>query len=184
MKNMEEMVKKIEINTKFIKEEIVIDVKYVEKDTESMIVIDSGAPVSLVSSTWLENYLKEAKVDDEEVERSGSNRRFRLGKTLYISVEKVKFPVMMKTDGDDLVKWEVTADVIESDEVTFLCGEETLMNWRTTLDFRERKLGFKEIKKEVQLIKESHMLVKLELVGRWRDEDAVFLIKKRRTCRL
>ena len=78
--------------------------KYVERDTENMMVIDSGAPVSLVSSAWLENYLKEAKVDDEEVEKSSSNRRFRLGKTLYISVEKVKFPVVMKTDGDNFIK--------------------------------------------------------------------------------
>ena len=87
------------------------------------------------------------------MEISGDNQIFRLGKTLYISVEKVKFPVVMKMDGDDFVKREVTANVIESDEVTFLCGEETLMDWRTTLDFGERKLGFKETKKEVQLIK-------------------------------
>ena len=51
------------------------------------------------------------------------------------------------------------------------------MNWRTILDFADRKLLFKEIKKEVQLIR-SHLLVKLELIGRWRDKDAVFLVKK------
>ena len=78
MKNMEELMKNIPINTKFVEEEIVVDVKYVEKDMKSMMVIDSGAPVSLVSSTWLKNYLKEFKVDNEEVERSGSNQRFRL----------------------------------------------------------------------------------------------------------
>ena len=86
--------------------------------------------------------------------------------------------MLMKTDGDDFIKKEVTANVIESDEVTFLCGEETLMNLRTTLDFGERKLGFKEHEKEVQLIKGSHLLVKLELVGRWKEEDAVFMIEK------
>ena len=46
---MEEMMK-IAINTKYIEEEIVIDIKYVEKDTENMMVINSDAPVSLVSS--------------------------------------------------------------------------------------------------------------------------------------
>ena len=33
-------------------------------------IVDSGAPVSLMSSAWLKNYLKEEKVDPSEVERS------------------------------------------------------------------------------------------------------------------
>ena len=52
------------------------------------------------------------------------------------------------------------------------------MEWKTILDFGERKLGFKEKQKDVELIKGSHLLVKLELVGRWKDEDAVFLVKE------
>jgi len=95
IKNIEEMMKKVTINTKFVEEEIVIDVKYVEKDIENMMIIDSGAPVSLMSSAWFNNYLKEAKVDNEEVQKSSSNRRFRLGKTPYISTEKVTFPIVM-----------------------------------------------------------------------------------------
>ena len=122
----------------------------------------------MVSSAWFQNYLKEAKVDNEEVKKSSSNRRFRLGKTLYVSTEKVKFPIVMKTDRNDFIKREVTANVIESDEVTFLCGEETLMEWKTVLDFGERKVGFKEQKKDIKLIKGSHLLAKLELVGRWK----------------
>ena len=74
IKNIEEMMKKVTINTKFVEEEIVIDVKYVEKDIENMMIIDSGAPGSLMSSAWFNNYLKEAKVDNEEVQKSSSNR--------------------------------------------------------------------------------------------------------------
>ena len=43
------------------------------------------------------------------------------------------------------IKQEVTANVIESDEVTFLCGKEILMEWKMVLDFEDRKLGFKEL---------------------------------------
>ena len=176
---MTETIKKSIISPKFVEEEIVIDVKYVENgnEIEHMMVIDSGAPVSLVSSAWLKQYMKDAKVDNEEVKRESSCRRFRLGKTLYISEEKIQFPVVMKTDKKDLIKKEVTANIIDSDEVTFLCGEETLMKWNTTLDFAERKLGFKENNKAVELIKRSHLLVKLELVGKWKDEDVVLLLK-------
>merc|ERR1712030_59767 len=89
IKNVEEMVKKLAINTKYVEEEIFIDVKYVEKEIENLMIVDSGAPVSLMSSAWLKNYLKEAKVDPSEIERSSSNQRFRLGKTPYLSSEKV-----------------------------------------------------------------------------------------------
>ena len=69
------------INTKYVEEEIIIEVKYVEKERENVMIVDSGPLVSLVSSEWLKNYLQEAKVDNEEVNKSSSNRRFRLGKT-------------------------------------------------------------------------------------------------------
>ena len=84
----------------------------------------------------------------------------------------------MKADDNDFIKRNVTANIIESNEVNFLCGEETLVDWKTILDFAERKLGFKEENKTVDLIKTSHLIIKLELVGRWRDEDAVFLVKE------
>ena len=105
LRDLEEMLdKELTINMKFVEEEIVINVRYVEKDTNNMMVIDSGAPVFPLSSNWLENYMKDMKVDDEEVERSGDNQRFRLRKTLYISVEKVKFPVWIKTDRNNFIK--------------------------------------------------------------------------------
>ena len=52
------------------------------------------------------------------------------------------------------------------------------MEWKTVLDFAEQKLGFKEQEKNVVLVKGSHLLAKLELVGRWKDKDAVFLVEK------
>ena len=87
----------------------------------------------------------------------------------------MKFLVVIKTDKDDLIKREITAKVIDSKEVNFLCGKETLKEWKTVLDFEDSKLGFKgkkegpepyEKDKEINLIKGSHLLVKLELVGK------------------
>merc|ERR1712237_94091 len=94
MKEMKDVIKKLTttINTKYMEEEIFIDVKYVEKEIENLMIVDSGAPVSLMSSAWLNNYLKEAKVYQSEVEKSSSNQRFRLGKTPYVSSEKSKVP--------------------------------------------------------------------------------------------
>merc|ERR1712030_13939 len=177
VKKIEEMLKKVTINTQFVEEEISIDIKYVQRETENSMIIDSGAPVSLVSNAWLKNYMAEAKVGDERIKQESNSRRFRLGKTLYISTKKVTFPIVMKTDDNDLLKRDVTANVIEGNEVNFLCGDETLKGWKTTLDFEEEKLGFKECKKTVQLARKSHLVVKLQLVGTWNEDEAVFLVQ-------
>ena len=44
-----------------------IDVKYVKEGQERVMLIDSGAPKSKVSFRWFEGYLKDAKVDKEDV---------------------------------------------------------------------------------------------------------------------
>ena len=73
MKNVSEQVNKlVAVSTKYVEEEIVIDIKFVEKDVENMMVIDSGAPISLVSQAWFEKYMELAKIDEEEVKKSES----------------------------------------------------------------------------------------------------------------
>ncbi len=57
------------INTRYVDKEIVIDVKYVNEGQERVMLIDSGAPKSIVSSRWYEGYLKDSKVDGENVKR-------------------------------------------------------------------------------------------------------------------
>merc|ERR1711905_8676 len=175
---IEEMLKQVTINTQFVEEEIFIDVKYVQKETDNSMIIDSGAPVSLLSSTLLRSYMQEAKVSKESIRQASSNRRFRLGKTPYVSTRTVTFPIVMKTDDNDLIKRDVTANVIESDEVSFLCGEATLKAWKTMLDFEHEKLAFKDVNKMVQLTRQSHLVVKLQLVGTWNEDEAVFLVQQ------
>ena len=112
----------VAVSTKYVEEEFVIDVKLVNNDKEFRMIIDSGAPVSLASKEWFEKYVEEKKVDEEEIKKTESFRRFRLGKTLYLSREKVTFPIILKTDKGDSIKRIVTVDLIDSEEVTFLCG--------------------------------------------------------------
>ena len=113
-------------------------------DMEKEMVIDSGAPMSLVSGAWLEKYLKEMKLDGDDVRRMRDDRRFELGRMTYRSTEVVTFPVRMRTDLGGLKDMKVTANIIDSDEVNFLCGENTLMDWRATIYFGRRKLKFED----------------------------------------
>ena len=120
--------------------------------------------------------VKDAKIDNDEIKKNNCARRFCLGKTLYISELEVQFPVIMKTDTNDFIRREVTANVIISDEVTFLCGKKTVKEWKTTLDFADDKLRFKEKDKCVDLAvsEGGHLLAKLELVCKWNNDEAVY----------
>ena len=74
-----------------------------------------------------------------------------MGKTVYLSEEDVTFPVVMKTDRGDFVKREVVASVIDSEEVNFLCGKETITYWKTKVDFEDSKMEFKYQEKNLNL---------------------------------
>ena len=111
---------------------------------ERVMLIDSGAPKSIVSSRWIEGYLKDAKVDKEDVKRKDFTRRFQMEKTVYLSKTEVTFPIIMKTENDDYVKKSIMANIINSDKVNFLCGRETTKGWKMKVDMEEDKLEFKE----------------------------------------
>ena len=54
-----------------------------------------------------------------------------MGKTVYLSNTEVTFPIVMKTEDKDYVNSNVTASIINADEVNFLCGKETTKGWKT-----------------------------------------------------
>ena len=73
----------------------------------------------------------------------------------------------------------IKTNIIDSEEVTFLCGQKTLLEWKTALYFTERKLKFTEKGKptHLNLSEGGHMMVDLEQVGEWDFDDTVYLIK-------
>ena len=92
---MKDMLKNKLISAQFVEEDIMIDVKYVNEGRERMMLIDNGVTKSIVSFRWLEGYLQDAKVDEESVKRKSCARRFKIGKTVYLSKIEVTFPLAM-----------------------------------------------------------------------------------------
>ena len=78
-----------------------------------------------MSKKWIERYLKEMKVGDEEVKRRSCYRSFRLGDTIYLSKEEITFQIVMKTDNNDYVRRELIACEIDAVRVNFFLGRET-----------------------------------------------------------
>ena len=69
----------------------------------------------------------------------------------------MKFPVQVRTEKGELVERQVSANVIESRGVSFLCGEETLVDWKVKLHFGRRRMMFGECKDGVELSRGSHL---------------------------
>ena len=119
-----------------------IDVRYVGSRGDRM-VLDSGAPVSIVSQDWLKRYLENIGMSEEDLEKFSDIKRIRLGETVYVSKERMTMPVWMETETGELMREEVEANIIDSKEVGFLCREETLRDWKTILHFKRRRLLLK-----------------------------------------
>ena len=67
----------------------------------------------------MNHYLKDTHVDESNLKRQNFARRLRLGKTLYVSTSKVIFPIVIKFENNDFIKRELTANIIDSEEVPF-----------------------------------------------------------------
>ena len=87
---------------------------------------------------------------------------------------------MIRVEYNDFIKKGITTNIIDSEEVSFLCGQKTLTDWKTVLYFAEQKLNFTETGKRtsLNLSEGGHMLINLETVGEWTDEDSVCFVKK------
>ena len=62
-----EMLKKSLVNMKFVEEEILVDVKFVDARKGTRMIVDSGAHLSLLSLSWLKRYQEENQVDEREM---------------------------------------------------------------------------------------------------------------------
>ena len=99
MKEMKEMLKGKVINGHFLEEEVVINVNFINDGAARMMLVDCGVPKLVVSTEWIEGYLKDMKVDESEIKRRSCCRRFRMGETTYLS--NITFLIVLKTEDGD-----------------------------------------------------------------------------------
>ena len=95
MGELKEIIKGKVINGHFVEEDVIVDVKFLNAGASRMMLIDSGAPKSVVSREWIEGYLKDMKADESEIEKKSCCRRFRMGETTYISEIEIRFLIVL-----------------------------------------------------------------------------------------
>ena len=104
-------------------------------------------------------------MDEKQIESVADDKTsFEMGTDVYQSKEKVKFPVQVRTEKGELVERQVSANVIKLRGVSFLCGEETLVDCRAKVHFGRRRMMFGECNDGVELLRGSHLGMRLEML--------------------
>ena len=108
-------------------------VHYTEKG-KRMMILDRGAPVSLVGKKWIEEYLKEQDVEMENMKIEACNQVFRFGPSRKnVSTQMVELPMVVSAmDGREEVL-RLHAYIVDA-EIPFLCGKRTLEGWNAKVD--------------------------------------------------
>ena len=150
-----------------------------------MMIIDIGAPYSLVGKEWMRKYLDEQKMEIDDLEKVWYSKRFRFGPgKIYQAETRYKIPFLVKSEDDTEVVLE--ADVYEVDaSVPLLCGKDSLENWNVNIDLRERILGIKmqfdkkgeNIRVKMEETKGEHYALKVAIHQELDDEKTVLLLE-------
>ena len=75
--------------------------RYVDEMEGLKMIVESGAPMLIVSVGWLENYLREMGVDKKDVQEKRCKRRFKFGERVYNIEKEVTMPKLMQDENGE-----------------------------------------------------------------------------------
>ena len=185
-KIQDEMVEKV-INSKYVEAEFDeedwskenVNIYFTENIEEvNELVVDCGAPKTLIGKKHLKEYMKHHSLVDEDVEKVPCKQRFKFGPSqTYISTEKAKIPIVMKVKNGFSMK-TVEAFVIQA-EVPFLLGLNTMKQWRVLMDMESEEMIFRSLNIDVKMVRNDggHLTVPLQKVEEWSTVETVMFMK-------
>ena len=101
-----------------------------------MMILDIGAPVSIVGDSWMTQYLKEFCLTVEEMKSMKCNQHFVFGLSKrYLSNTLVELPVLVIR-----LYIFVIQTYLGDEEVPFLCEKQTLESWNFKIDSTDKIL--------------------------------------------
>ena len=104
-------------------------------------ILDLGAPVSLAGNEWMDQYLKDYKLEVQDMKTSECYQIFKFGPSKqYVSGTTVELPLIVRTmyEKEDVLK--VFTYIVDGD-VPFLCGKRTMVeSWNSKIDTKDKVL--------------------------------------------
>ena len=141
------------------------------------IVVDCGAPKSLIGEKYLNEYLKVQNIKYEQLDRSPCKQKFRFGPSqVYISTEKIKIPINLESESGSEMQY-VDSYVIQAD-VPFLLGLNTMKEWKALMDMEIEQMVFRAFSASVKMKRNigGHMTVPLQKIRWWSPSATVLFM--------
>ena len=142
-------------------------------------VVDCGAPRTLIGENHLQAYVKCHSLSNDELTIIPCKQRFKFGPSqIFTSTEKAVIPIAFKV-GDDFVRKFIEAFVVKAD-VPFLLGLDTMKQWRVMIDMEDEIMVFRSFEIDVKMSRNSggHFILPLQKVEEWSTVDTVLYMKK------
>ena len=117
--------KKDKVKYNLVKEEYEVNIRFVDEAKGMQMIVDSGAPMSIATTKWMDRYLKSMEVKEDEITEKVCNRKFKMGENVYMSNREITLPVRMKTDSDDYIRRTIRVRIVDRKDELFLCGQKT-----------------------------------------------------------
>ena len=92
------------LNNNYGEGEIEINIRYVSNRTGLRMIVDSGAPFSIVSNKWIDRYVKEMEMVMEDIDEKSCRKHFRCEENVHESTKELKFPIVIKTNIGDYIR--------------------------------------------------------------------------------
>ena len=198
-KDIMEELKKIKVDVAELKQKAVnvalveeeeVEVKDVffaeDKEKTDMMILDLGAPYSLVGKEWMSKYMKEQGMDIGDLEKKECCKKFCFGPgKIYVSEVQYKVPFVVKSLDDEEVVLEV--DVYEVPApVPLLCGKDSMEEWKVVIDLEEKVMKIKsqndkegeKLKLKMDQTRGGHFALKVSIHKEWSTAETVLFMEK------
>ena len=110
---------------------------------ENVMLLDLGAPYSLVGKTWIRKYIEENKMKIEDLKQIKCRKRFRFRPGKVHNSEIIyELPIIVKNDPDEEEFLEMEVYGFDA-MVAMLCGLNALEKWKADLKVETKKMKVK-----------------------------------------
>ena len=100
----------------FVEEEYEVNIRLVNETKGMQMIVDSGAPMSIATTKWMDRYLKSMEVKEDEITEKVCNRKFKMGENVYLSNREIALPIRIKTDSDDYIRKMITVSIVDRED--------------------------------------------------------------------
>ena len=152
---------------------------YFTKDITDVneMVVDCGAPKTLIGEKYLKEYLRVQNIDYSSLESAPCKQKFRFGPSqVYTSTEMLNIPIELSSNAGLQLQY-ISSYVIQAD-VPFLLGLNTMKEWKALIDMEMEEMIFRTFDVSVKLNRNvgGHMTVPLGKIKVWSTAETVLYI--------